>query len=114
MNAHSPAKRSLRRFFRNRRAVVAAAVLLALGLSTLLVPWISPHDYREQLGDLSGAPTGRYWMGTDSQGRDLLTRLFLGGRISFAVGLMATTVSLAIGVAYGAVSAFIGGRRSGA
>lgn len=111
MNAHSPVRRSIRRFFKNRRAVIAAAILLVMGLSTLFVPWLSAHDYRDQDIDYtSGTPTGRYWMGTDVLGRDLLTRLFLGGRISFAVGLMATTVSLAIGVAYGAVSAFAGGR----
>jgi oligopeptide transport system permease protein len=109
--AQSPFRRSLRRFARNRRALAAAALLVLIGLATLAVPWISPHDYREQdLEYVSGAPTGRFWMGTDVLGRDLLTRLFLGGRISFAVGLMATTVSLGIGVAYGAVSAFAGGR----
>src|SRR5204863_7068326 len=52
----------------------------------------------------------KYWMGTDSLGRDLLGRLFLGGRISFMVGLLATTVSVAIGVAYGSLSAFLGGK----
>jgi oligopeptide transport system permease protein len=106
-----PARKALRRFLRNPRAVAAAALLVVLGSATLLVPWVSPHDYRDQdLDAVSAAPQGRYWMGTDPLGRDLLTRLFLGGRISFAVGLLATTVSLAIGMAYGSISAFAGGR----
>ncbi len=59
---------------------------------------------------MGGSPNARYWMGTDTQGRDLMARVFLGGRISFAVGLLATSVSVLIGVAYGAASAFAGGK----
>jgi len=114
MNApesRSPARMALRRFFRNRRAVVSAVLLAVVGIATLLVPWISPLDYRDQDFDYTlGRPNSKYWMGTDTLGRDLFVRLFLGGRISFAVGLLATTVSLAIGLAYGSISASAGGR----
>lgn len=109
--SRSPGKMAMRRFFRNRRALAAVAILAVVGAGTLVVPWISPHDFRDQDYDyVFGKPSGRYWMGTDSLGRDLLVRVFLGGRISFAVGLLATTISVAIGVAYGSVSAFLGGR----
>ena len=111
MASRSPGRMALRRFLRNRRALVAAALLGIVGLSALVVPWISPHDYREQDYDhIFKGPTAKYWMGTDSLGRDLFTRLFLGGRVSFMVGILATTVSVAIGVAYGSISAFLGGR----
>jgi oligopeptide transport system permease protein len=107
----SPGRMAMRRFLRNRRALIAAGLLAAVGLAALIVPWVSPHDYRDQDFDyVFGKPNGKYWMGTDSLGRDLFTRLFLGGRISFMVGLLATTVSVAIGVGYGSISAFLGGK----
>jgi oligopeptide transport system permease protein len=102
---------ALRRFVRNRRALASAALLALIGLATLIVPWVSPHDYRDQDFDYTlGRPNGKYWMGTDTLGRDLFVRLFLGGRISFAVGLLATTLSVAVGLAYGSISAFAGGK----
>jgi oligopeptide transport system permease protein len=107
----SPGRMAMRRFLRNRRALIAAGLLAIVGLAALVVPWVSSHDYREQDFDyVFGKPNGKYWMGTDSLGRDLFTRLFLGGRISFMVGLLATTVSVAIGVGYGSISAFLGGK----
>jgi oligopeptide transport system permease protein len=109
--SRSPGRMALRRFLKNRRALLAAALLAIVGLATLFVPWVSSHDFREQDYDaILKKPNATYWMGTDSLGRDLLSRLFLGGRISFMVGLLATTVSVAIGVAYGAISAFLGGK----
>ena len=109
--SRSPGRMALRRFFKNRRAVICVILLAVVGLSTLIVPWISPHDYRESDWDYTyGKPTSKYWMGTDALGRDLMVRVFLGGRISFAIGFLATSVSVIIGVAYGATSAFAGGR----
>ena len=109
--SRSPVRMAMRRFLRNRRAFVSLVLLALVGLATLVVPWVSPLDYRDQDFDYTlGKPSGKYWMGTDSLGRDLFVRLFLGGRISFAVGLLATTVSLAIGLAYGSISASAGGR----
>ncbi len=109
--SRSPTRLAVRRFVRNRRALASAGLLALIGLATLAVPLLSPLDYREQDFDYTlGRPNGRYWMGTDALGRDLFVRLFLGGRISFAVGLLATTVSVALGLAYGSVSAFAGGR----
>jgi len=111
MESRSPGRMALRRFLKNPRAVVCAALLLLLATATLVVPWISPHDYRDQDFDYTyGKPNGKHWMGSDALGRDLLTRLYLGGRVSFAVGFMATTVSVIIGVLYGSISAFQGGR----
>jgi oligopeptide transport system permease protein len=72
---------------------------------------ISPLDYRDQDYDsIETPPGGRYWMGTDSLGRDMMTRVFIGGRISFMVGFLATAITVLIGVGYGAASAFAGGK----
>jgi len=107
----SPGQLAARRFFKNRRATVCLWLLLAVGLATVFVPVISSHDYRvQQLEKSKMAPDSTYWMGTDQNGRDLMVRSFYGGRISFAVGLLATFVSIMIGVAYGAVSGFFGGK----
>lgn len=109
--SRSPGQLALRRFFKNRRATVCLWVLLAVGLATVFVPVITSHDYRvQQLEKSKKPPDSTYWMGTDQNGRDLMVRSFYGGRISFAVGLLATFVSIVIGVAYGSVSGFLGGK----
>lgn len=81
-----------------------------MGLLCLLAPWIAPYPY-EQTNLALGAtpPSSAHWLGTDMLGRDLLSRLLYGGRVSFAVGLLATAVSLGIGVIYGMISGYAGG-----
>lgn len=107
----SPWSLAMRRFRKNVRAMTAAALMLLIGAATLAVPWVSPHSFDEpDWGHVQQGPQGKYWFGTDSLGRDLMVRAFLGGRVSFAVGLMGTLVAVAIGFAYGAVSGYAGGR----
>ena len=95
------------------RAAVAAVVLLALiALLALLGPWLSPWPYDAiDFDGPWGAPPGAagHWLGTDELGRDLFARACQGGRISLAVALAATAVSLLIGVAWGAVAGYAGG-----
>jgi oligopeptide transport system permease protein len=111
LEGRSPTQLALRRFGRNRRAMISFWLLVAIGLSTLFVPLASPHGYTiQKLENRKQPPSGAYWMGTDFNGRDLMVRSFMGGRISFAVGLLATSVSLLIGVAYGACAGFLGGK----
>ncbi|HEY3225434.1 MAG TPA: ABC transporter permease [Planctomycetota bacterium] len=111
VQSRSPGRMAMRRFFKNRRAVICIILLAVVGSATLVVPWVTRHDYRESDWEYTyGKPNGTYWMGTDALGRDLMVRVFLGGRISFAIGFLATAVSVIIGVAYGATSAFAGGR----
>jgi oligopeptide transport system permease protein len=100
-----------RRFRRNRRAMVCAALLGMISAGIVLVPILSKHKYDHGTVEHSDrAPCAEYWFGTDDQGRDLLVRSFYGGRISVAVGLCATAISLLIGVVYGSLSAFAGGK----
>jgi oligopeptide transport system permease protein len=111
IEGRSPTELAFRRFRKNRRAILSFWIMVALGLATVIVPLVSPHDYRTQTLEIQKQPPGGgYWMGTDPNGRDLMVRSFMGGRISFAVGLLATAVSLVIGVAYGASSGFLGGK----
>jgi oligopeptide transport system permease protein len=102
---------SWRRLRRNHLAVAGAIILVFIGLACLLVPLLSPYGYEQQdlvLG--AAAPSAQHWLGTDIFGRDLLTRLLYGGRISLMVGLIATSVALLIGVTWGAIAGYAGGR----
>jgi oligopeptide transport system permease protein len=97
----------------NRLAVAAAVLLGGVALATLVGPALSPHaGDTTDFDSISTAPAlaGAHYFGTDSLGRDLFVRTLEGGRISLLVGLVATLVSLAIGVAWGAVAGYFGGR----
>ena len=101
-----------RRLWRNKAAVGGMAVLAVLALAALLGPHLSPYAYDEvRKADVWTPPlTGGHLLGTDALGRDLLARLLMGLRVSLAIGLVATAVSLVIGVAWGATAGFVGGR----
>ena len=99
------------RLRKNRMALAGFVVLLTFALAALFAPWFSPHSYQEQnLALGSVAPRAGHWLGTDTLGRDVLTRLLYGGRISLMVGVCATGVSLTIGLLYGAIAGFLGGK----
>ncbi len=101
------------RLFRNKAAVTAMIILGLLIFIALLGPFVWPHDYDTIYRDrVAIAPTFENWhvLGTDTLGRDQMVRLMYGFRISLAVGLLATFVSLIIGVTWGAVAGFFGGR----
>lgn len=77
----------------------------------LLTPRIAPYTYEEQsLQEQYQPPSSRHLMGTDSKGRDLLTRVMYGGRISLCVGFVGAAISLIIGAAYGSIAGFAGGK----
>jgi len=99
------------RFAANKAAVAGVVVLLLLTLSSILVPIVSPKsiETNDYLNILT-APSAEYWFGTDTNGRDLFVRTFYAGRISLAIGILATGVALVIGVSYGTVAGFFGGR----
>ncbi len=100
------------RLFSNKAAVISMWILGAIVLFAVAGPWVWVHDYRQISPNVKLAPTLDNWhlLGTDQQGRDLLARLMIGLRISLMVGVVATFVSLVIGVTWGAVAGFLGGR----
>ena len=101
-----------RRLFRNRAAVASMILLAALLLAAVIGPWLLPYRYDEiNKNDVWDAPmVAGHLLGTDSLGRDLMARLLIGLRVSLAIGVVATAVSLVIGVAWGATAGYIGGR----
>lgn len=99
------------RMLRNRLMLVCGAVLGVVLVSSLLAPWIAPYSYEQIDLPLGATPPSRaHWFGTDTLGRDLLSRCLYGGQISIAVGIVGTLVSLLIGVLYGALAGYWGGR----
>ena len=99
------------RLRKNYLAVFGLAVLIFLCLISLLTPWIAPYGYEQQNLMLGATPPSiEHWLGTDIFGRDMLTRIMYGGRVSLMVGFIATAVALVIGILWGAIAGFVGGR----
>jgi oligopeptide transport system permease protein len=100
------------RLLKNRAAVISGVIMIVMVLMVIFGPLISPWEADFTDWDNTSSPpsleTG-HWFGTDAVGRDILVRTLEGGRISLLVGLVATLVSLAIGVTYGAVAGYYGG-----
>jgi len=103
-------KDAWRRFLKSRMAVTGGVILVVVILVTLLAPLLTPYANDQQdLANQLQSPSWTHPFGTDLTGRDLLTRTLYGGRLSLAVGLVATLVSLLIGVTWGAVAGYKGG-----
>lgn len=106
-----PWRAAWRRMRQRRTALAALAFLGAVTAACLIGPWLSPYQESGQhLDRIAQAPSFQHWMGTDLLGRDLMTRVLAGGRISLAIGLVATLVAMVIGVGYGLVAGMAGGR----
>ncbi len=101
-----------RRLFRNKAALVSMVLLAVICALALLAPLLSPHPYDEVYWDRIAAPpdfANAHWFGTDGNGRDLFVRTLYGARVSLLVGILATGVSLLIGVTWGAIAGYFGG-----
>ncbi len=99
------------RLRRNRLALFGLVTLCLFIVIALLTPWIAPYSYQAQDLELGASPpSAAHWLGTDIFGRDLMTQIMYGGRISLAVGFVATAVALLIGVTWGAIAGYVGGR----
>ncbi|MDP2698374.1 oligopeptide ABC transporter permease OppC [Thalassospira sp.] len=101
------------RLFRNKAAVGSMIILAIIALMAIFAPMLSPFEYDEiDWGYIQEGPNWEngHIFGTDGNGRDLFIRILYGARVSLAVGLLATAVSLVIGVTYGAIAGYFGGR----
>lgn len=99
------------RLTRNKAAMFGAFILLILILCAALAPWIAPYSYSFQNLELGASPpSAEHILGTDVLGRDMLSRILYGARISLLVGFVATGVALVIGVSWGIIAGYVGGR----
>ncbi|MEA2639804.1 MAG: oligopeptide transport system permease protein [Chloroflexota bacterium] len=102
---------ALARLLRNRLAVVGAVLVLALIAVALLAPILAPFDPTKQdYARIAQPPSGERLLGTDGLGRDLLSRLIWGARISISVGIFTQLIVLAVGIPVGALAGMLGGR----
>ena len=94
---------------RNRAPLVAGALLVVLLLGAVLAPLLAPYAMDAlDLANRRASPSPQHWFGTDELGRDLLTRVLFGARVSLAIGLISALVSAAVGAAVGAVAGYAG------
>jgi oligopeptide transport system permease protein len=99
------------RYIRNRGALIAGIVFVLMVLYCIFIPIIVPYDPNDvNFAQANEGPSLAHPLGTDRFGRDLLVRTALGGRVSIGIGFAATLVILIIGVTYGSLSGFVGGR----
>jgi len=99
------------RLAKNKIAVIGGIVLVLLTLASFIGPLLLRQSYETQDLQLGAVPpNAQHWFGTDTLGRDLFVRILYGGRVSLAVGFFATAVALTIGVLYGTISGFLGGK----
>jgi peptide/nickel transport system permease protein len=98
-----------RRFRRNRLAMVGLVFLILLILAAIFAPLITPYTITERSSEFRQGPSSDHWFGTDAIGRDVYSRVVYGARVSLRIGILATTISLLIGVTLGAIAGFFSG-----
>ena len=100
---------------KNRLALIGGAIVLMLALMAVAAPLVSPHDpHKPDVKRILEPPSMRHWLGTDQIGRDVLSRMLYGARVSLAVGFVSVGIATAIGIALGAGAGYHGGPVDGA
>ena len=100
---------------KNRLALCGGAVVLVLAIMAAAAPLLSPHDpHKPDIKRILDPPSARHWLGTDQIGRDVLSRMLYGARVSLAVGFVSVGIATAIGIALGASAGYHGGTVDGA
>lgn len=100
-----------RRLKQNKVAIISMILLVIIIVMCAIGPYITQHKYTEQILDnINLKPSKEYWFGTDNLGRDLFSRLWIGGRVSIAIGVIGTIIEVIIGCIYGGISGYFGGK----
>ncbi|ASS66895.1 MULTISPECIES: ABC transporter permease [unclassified Paenibacillus] len=104
-------KESWNRLLANKLAFAGAVIIILLALLASFGPMLTDQSYSKQvLTDANMSPSAEHWFGTDDLGRDVFARILYGARISLFIGLMATLIDLVIGIVYGGIAGYVGGR----
>ncbi|PLT47536.1 Oligopeptide transport system permease protein OppC [Paenibacillus pasadenensis] len=105
------AQEAWRRLKQNRLAFAGALLIVLLALLATVGPYLPVQSYDKQvLTDINLAPSAQHWFGTDELGRDVFARIVYGARISLFIGLAATLIDVVIGIVYGGIAGYVGGR----
>lgn len=105
------AQEAWRRLKQNRLAFAGAFLIVLLALLATVGPYLPVQSYDKQvLEDINLAPSAQHWFGTDELGRDVFARIVYGARISLFIGLAATLIDVVIGIVYGGIAGYVGGR----
>jgi peptide/nickel transport system permease protein len=108
--AISPGRRTLKRFMSHRLAMIGALILAVMTVCAIFAPLLAPYDPNAiNLIHISEGPSSAHWFGTDNVGRDILSRVLYGARISLSVGVVAVSIYLTIGFLLGAIAGYAGG-----
>lgn len=100
-----------RRFRKNKVSMLSVVLLLLIVVMALIGPMLTPYAYDAQdIMSINKQPSAAHWFGTDNLGRDLFTRCWEGARVSLTIALVATLINVIIGVLYGGISGYFGGR----
>jgi peptide/nickel transport system permease protein len=106
----SPARRAVRSFFRHRLAVFGLVVILFFALAAILAPWIAPYDpLATSWSAIRKPPSAEHWLGTDENGRDVLSRVLFGARASMLAGVVSVLAAMLIGLPFGLLAGLAGG-----
>jgi peptide/nickel transport system permease protein len=111
MKQHSKQGKALKAFLRNRTSLIGAIISVIMLSIAILAPWISPYDpLKQNVYYRLTPPEGSHLLGTDEYGRDVLSRVFTGARISFFVGIASIVLGMIIGTGVGMVAGYLGGK----
>ena len=100
-----------RRLKANKVSLIALGILLLLFIMCLIGPFLTPYTYHQQDASMiNQSPSAEHWFGTDNLGRDIFTRIWIGGRVSIGIGLIGALIDVILGTLYGGVAGYFGGR----
>lgn len=99
-----------KRYKKTRTAVFGLVIILLLAFVAINASWLAPYDPYQITKDRFSPPTAQHWLGTDDMGRDILSRIIYGSRVSLTIGFFIAALSMTIGIVIGAVSGYFGGR----
>ncbi|MBO8138183.1 MAG: ABC transporter permease [Desulfotomaculum sp.] len=111
IETYSPVREFWRRLRKNKLAMASLVFLVGLTLVAIFAPYIAPYDPIDGvMSDSLQKPSSEHWLGTDELGRDILSRIIFGARISLRVGLLAVAIALSVGTVLGSIAGYFGGR----
>lgn len=100
-----------RRLKMNKAAMMSIGIIVLLIFMVIAGPYFNEFSFKEQNAQaLNISPNSTYWFGTDTAGRDIFTRVWVGGRVSIVIGLVCAFIAMVVGVAYGSIAGLVGGK----